>query len=221
MGAIAPQPGFNAALRELTNRHGALLIMDEVMTGFRVSRSGWYGLDPVEADLFTFGKVMSGGLPAAAFGGRAELMSFLAPAGPVYQAGTLSGNPVAVAAGLATLRCADEQVYQRLDANAGTIGQLASAALTEAGVAHQLQYAGNLFSIFFADNPVTNFAEAQAAETFRYGPFFHAMLDAGVYLPPSAFEAWFVSAAHDDAALSSIADALPAAARAAAAASPL
>jgi glutamate-1-semialdehyde 2,1-aminomutase len=221
MGAIAPQPGFNAALRELTARHGALLIMDEVMTGFRVSRSGWYGLDPVDADLFTFGKVMSGGLPAAAFGGRAELMSFLAPAGPVYQAGTLSGNPVAVAAGLATLRCADDQVYRRLDDTARTVGQLASAALTEAGVAHQLQYAGNLFSVFFADRPVTNFAEAQAADTFRYAPFFHAMLDAGVYLPPSAFEAWFVSAAHDEAALSVIAQALPAAARAAAAANPL
>jgi glutamate-1-semialdehyde 2,1-aminomutase len=221
MGAIAPRPGFNAALRELTTRHGALLIMDEVMTGFRVSRSGWYGLDPVDADLFTFGKVMSGGLPAAAFGGRAELMSFLAPAGPVYQAGTLSGNPVAVAAGLATLRCADEQVYRQLDAIAGTIGQLASAALTEAGVAHQLQYAGNLFSIFFSDRPVTNFADAHAAETFRYGPFFHAMLGAGVYLPPSAFEAWFVTAAHDDSALSVIAEALPAAARAAAAARPL
>jgi glutamate-1-semialdehyde 2,1-aminomutase len=218
MGAIPPRPGFNAALRELTSRHGALLIMDEVMTGFRVSRAGWYGLDPVAADLFTFGKVMSGGLPAAAFGGRREIMSFLAPAGPVYQAGTLSGNPVAVAAGLATLRLAEPAVYQQLDGTARVIGRLASDALTQAGVTHQLQYAGNLFSIFFADRPVTNFAEAQAAETFRYGPFFHAMLAAGVYLPPSAFEAWFVTAAHDDTALSIIADALPAAARAAAAA---
>ncbi|HEX4728124.1 MAG TPA: aminotransferase class III-fold pyridoxal phosphate-dependent enzyme, partial [Jatrophihabitans sp.] len=217
MGAIPPHPGFNAALRELTSRHGALLIMDEVMTGFRVSRAGWYGLDPVDADLFTFGKVMSGGLPAAAFGGRREIMSFLAPAGPVYQAGTLSGNPVAVAAGLATLRLAEPAVYQQLDTTARTLGQLASDALTQAGVSHQLQYAGNLFSIFFADRPVTNFAEAQAAETFRYGPFFHAMLAAGVYLPPSAFEAWFVTAAHDDTALSIIADALPAAATAAAA----
>jgi len=216
MGAIPPHPGFNAALRELTGRHGALLIMDEVMTGFRVSRAGWYGLDPVAADLFTFGKVMSGGLPAAAFGGRREIMSFLAPAGPVYQAGTLSGNPVAVAAGLATLRLAEPAVYQQLDSTARVIGRLASDALTQVGVAHQLQYAGNLFSIFFADRPVTNFAEAQAAETFRYGPFFHAMLAAGVYLPPSAFEAWFVTAAHDDTALSVIADALPAAARAAA-----
>jgi glutamate-1-semialdehyde 2,1-aminomutase len=220
MGAIPPVPGFNAGLREVTARHGALLIMDEVMTGFRVSASGWYGLDPVAADLFTFGKVMSGGLPAAAFGGRADVMSKLAPAGPVYQAGTLSGNPVAVAAGLATLRAADASVYATLDANAAAIGKVAGAALDAAGVAHQVQYAGNLLSVFFAEQPVSNFAAAQAAETFRYTPFFHAMLDAGVYLPPSAFEAWFVNTAMDDAALGRIADALPAAARAAAAATP-
>ena len=216
MGAVAPLPGFNAGLREITARHGALLVMDEVMTGFRVSRSGWYGIDPVDADLFTFGKVMSGGLPAAAFGGRAEVMAALAPAGPVYQAGTLSGNPVAVAAGLATLRTADDDVYRALNENATTVGKLLTAALTDAGVAHTVQYAGNLFSVFFAAQPVVDFAGAQAAQTFRYKPFFHAMLDAGVYLPPSAFEAWFVNAAMDDAAIGRIADALPAAARAAA-----
>src|SRR6478752_5015298 len=216
MGAIAPLPGFNAGLREITARHDALLIMDEVMTGFRVSAAGWYGLDAVEADLFTFGKVMSGGLPAAAFGGRADVMSKLAPAGPVYQAGTLSGNPVAVAAGLATLRHADAAVYAALDANSRTVGALASKALDEAGVAHQVQYAGNLVSVFFAEDPVTDFAGAQESEMFRYKPFFHAMLDAGVYLPPSGFEAWFVNAAMDDAALSRIAEALPAAAEAAA-----
>jgi glutamate-1-semialdehyde 2,1-aminomutase len=220
MGAIAPVPGFNAGLREITQRHGALLIMDEVMTGFRVSPSGWYGLDPVAADLFTFGKVMSGGLPAAAFGGRADVMSRLAPAGPVYQAGTLSGNPVAVAAGLATLRAAQDDVYAALDSNARTIGELAGTALDEAGVAHQVQYAGNLVSVFFAEKPVTDFAGAQAAETFRYAPFFHSMLDAGVYLPPSGFEAWFVNAAMDDAAIGRIAEALPAAAQAAATARP-
>jgi glutamate-1-semialdehyde 2,1-aminomutase len=213
---VAPLPGFNRALREIAARHGALLILDEVMTGFRVSKAGWYGLDPVDADLFTFGKVMSGGLPAAAFGGRAEIMSYLAPAGPVYQAGTLSGNPVAVAAGLATLRHATDEVYARLDANAATIGKLASEALAAEGVEHRVQYAGNLFSIFFADRPVTDFAQAQAAQTYRYPPFFHAMLDAGVYLPPSAFEAWFVTAAHDDEAIGRIAEALPAAAKAAA-----
>ncbi|MGN6608825.1 MAG: glutamate-1-semialdehyde 2,1-aminomutase [Jatrophihabitans sp.] len=220
MGAVPPHEGFNAGLREITREHGALLIMDEVMTGFRVTRAGWYGLDPVDADLFTYGKVMSGGLPAAAFGGRADVMARLAPAGPVYQAGTLSGNPVAVAAGLATLRTADAETYAALDRHAETIGKLASDALTEAGVAHRLQYAGSMFSIFFTADPVTDFAGAQAAETFRYRPFFHAMLDAGVYLPPSAFEAWFVNAALDDEAIGRIADALPVAARAAAAAEP-
>jgi glutamate-1-semialdehyde 2,1-aminomutase len=216
MGAVPPVPGFNAGLRSITAEHGALLIMDEVMTGFRVSAAGWYGLDPVDADLFTFGKVMSGGLPAAAFGGRAELMSRLSPTGPVYQAGTLSGNPVAVAAGLASLRAADASVYAALDRNALTVARLAGEALTEAGVAHQVQSAGNLFSVFFAAAPVIDFAGAQAAETFRYRPFFHAMLDAGVYLPPSAYEAWFVNAAMDDAAFDRIATALPVAARAAA-----
>ena len=219
MGAISPVDGFNAGLREITRRHGALLIMDEVMTGFRVSAAGWYGLQPVDADLFTFGKVMSGGLPAAAFGGRADVMAYLAPAGPVYQAGTLSGNPVAVASGLATLRNATPDVYARLDELSRTIGALASQALTAEGVAHQLQYAGNFFSIFFSDEPVVDFAGAQAAETWRYAPFFHAMLDAGVYLPPSAFEAWFVNAAIDADALAVIERALPAAARAAATAS--
>jgi glutamate-1-semialdehyde 2,1-aminomutase len=216
MGAVAPLPGFNAGLREITFRYGALLIMDEVMTGFRVSPAGWYGLDPVDADLFTFGKVMSGGLPAAAFGGRTDVMARLAPAGPVYQAGTLSGNPVAVAAGLATLRAADEHSYERLDANARTLGELAGAALTAAGVPHQVQYAGNLLCVFFAEEPVRNFADAQAAATYRYRPFFHAMLDAGVYLPPSAFEAWFVNAAMDDEAFETVEAALPQAAKAAA-----
>ena len=216
MGAVPPDAGFNAGLREITARHGALLVMDEVMTGFRVSGAGWFGLDPVQADLFTFGKVMSGGLPAAAFGGRADVMSRLAPAGPVYQAGTLSGNPVAVAAGLTTLRLATPDVYARLDERAATIGALASSALSAAGVEHRLQYAGNMFSIFFTDGPVRDFAGAQAAATHRYAPFFHAMLDAGVYLPPSAFEAWFVNTAIDDDALAVIEAALPAAARAAA-----
>jgi glutamate-1-semialdehyde 2,1-aminomutase len=220
MGAVAPLPGFNAGLREITRQYGALLIMDEVMTGFRVSAAGWYGLDPVDADLFTFGKVMSGGLPAAAFGGRADVMAYLSPVGPVYQAGTLSGNPVAVAAGLTTLRHADAAVYAALDSHAATIGTMASDALSAAGVEHQLQYAGNFFSIFFAGERVVDFAGAQAAATWRYKPFFHAMLDAGVYLPPSAFEAWFVNAAIDADALAVIEAALPAAARAAAAATP-
>jgi glutamate-1-semialdehyde 2,1-aminomutase len=216
MGAVPPLPGYNAALRRITAAHGALLILDEVMTGFRVSRAGWYGIDPVDADLFTFGKVMSGGLPAAAFGGRAEVMDRLAPLGPVYQAGTLSGNPVAMAAGLATLRAADDTVYAKLDANADRLSGLLSGALTDAGVAHQVSRAANMFSVFFSDEPVTDFASAKAADTWRFAPFFHSLLAAGVYPPCSAFEAWFVSAALDDDAFDRIAAALPAAARAAA-----
>ncbi|MBD0020657.1 glutamate-1-semialdehyde 2,1-aminomutase [Gordonia pseudamarae] len=220
MGAVAPVDGFNAGLRELTLRHGALLIVDEVMTGFRVSPAGWYGLEGVAGDLYTFGKVMSGGLPAAAFGGRREIMGHLAPSGPVYQAGTLSGNPVAVAAGLATLRNADAAVYEALDANADRLASLLTESLSAAGVAHRVQKAGNLLSVFFtsAAGPVTDYETVKATETFRFAPFFHALLDGGVYAPPSAFEAWFVSAALDDDAFTTIATALPAAAAAAAAA---
>ncbi|MGK8511702.1 glutamate-1-semialdehyde 2,1-aminomutase [Nocardia asiatica] len=220
MGAVAPLPGFNAGLRALTAEHGALLVMDEVMTGFRVSSAGWFGREGVAGDLYTFGKVMSGGLPAAAFGGRAEIMNHLAPLGPVYQAGTLSGNPVAVAAGLATLRAADDAVYATLDRNAQRLGDLFSSALDAAGVGHQVQFAGNMVSVFFAERPVTDYAAAKASETWRYPAFFHALLDGGVYAPPSAFEAWFVSAALDEDAFDRIAAALPAAAHAAAAATP-
>ncbi|MFT4042796.1 MAG: glutamate-1-semialdehyde 2,1-aminomutase [Gordonia sp. (in: high G+C Gram-positive bacteria)] len=222
MGAIAPVAGFNAGLRELTRRYGALLIIDEVMTGFRVSPAGWYGLEGVGADLYTFGKVCSGGLPAAAFGGRTDVMERLAPSGPVYQAGTLSGNPVAVAAGLATLRHADARVYAALDDNAQRLAGLFTDALSAAGVGHRVQLAGNLLSVFFTSTPevpIIDYAGVKATETWRFAPFFHALLDRGVYAPPSAFEAWFVSAALDEDAFSVIADALPAAARAAAEAS--
>jgi glutamate-1-semialdehyde 2,1-aminomutase len=224
MGVVPPAPGFNAALAELCRDHGALLIFDEVMTGFRVSPAGWFGLEAEQEgwapDLLTFGKVMGGGLPAAAFGGRADVMGMLAPHGPVYQAGTLSGNPVAVAAGLTTLQLCTDEVYAHLNETAALVGQLASDALSAQGVAHQLQTGGNLFSIFFAADPVTNFEQAKAQETFRYPPFFHAMLEAGVSLPPSVYESWFVSAAHDERAIERIALALPDAARAASAATP-
>ena len=219
MGVVPPEPGFNALLTSLCRSAGAVLIMDEVLTGFRVSPSGWYGVDGVAGDLITFGKVMGGGLPAAAFGGRAEIMSRLAPAGPVYQAGTLSGNPLAVAAGLATLRACTPDVYTRVAAAAEAVATLASAALTAAGVPFWLSQAGSLFSVFLGrTEPVRSFADAKAQSPAAYAAFFHAMLDRGVYLPPSPYEAWFLSAAHDEAALSRIADALPAAAQAAAAA---
>lgn len=220
MGAVAPRPGFNAGLRDVCREHGALLVMDEVMTGFRVSPAGWFGIDGVAGDLYTFGKVMSGGLPAAAFGGSASLMSHLAPAGPVYQAGTLSGNPVAVAAGLATLRAADGSVYAALDANAARLGAMLGDALAAEGVPHRVQFAGNLVSVFFSEVDVHDYDGARAAATWRFPAFFHALLERGVYPPPSAFEAWFVSAVLDDQTWSVIEAALPHAARAAASATP-
>jgi glutamate-1-semialdehyde 2,1-aminomutase len=215
MGVIAPRDGFNRRLAELAHQHGGLLIVDEVMTGFRVSAAGWQGLDPVDADLWTFGKVMGGGLPAAAFGGRREIMERLAPAGPVYQAGTLSGNPLACAAGIMSLRLATAEVYAKLDATAVTVSTLASQALDRAGVAHRISAAGNMFSVFFTDRDVVNYADAQTQDLEAFRAFFNTMLNQGVYLPPSAYEAWFVSTAIDDEALERIAAALPRAAAAA------
>jgi glutamate-1-semialdehyde 2,1-aminomutase len=188
------------------------------MTGFRVSRGGWAAIDEADADLYTFGKVMGGGLPAAAFGGRSAIMEHLAPAGPVYQAGTLSGNPLACAAGLTTLRLATPDLYDQLDRTAGTVSSLAEQALTKAGVAHRLSRAGNMFSIFFTDRDVRNYDDAKTQDTDAFRVFFHAMLAAGVYLPPSAYESWFVSTAIDDDALAHIETALTGAAQAAAAA---
>jgi len=228
MGVVPPQPGFNRALVDLAHANGSLVISDEVLTGFRVSEAGWWGVErgtegEYTPDLLTFGKVIGGGMPVAALGGRAEIMQQLAPVGPVYQAGTLSGNPVAVAAGVATLRAADAAVYAHLDETAATVSSAVSDALAAEGVPHAVQRAGNLFSfVFGADvaSGVSDYAGVQRQEGWRYAPFFHAMLDAGVSLPPSVYEAWFVTAAHDDAAIGRIVDALPAAARAAASARP-
>ncbi|WP_328386046.1 glutamate-1-semialdehyde 2,1-aminomutase [Streptomyces sp. NBC_00400] len=218
MGVVPPLPGFNQGLKDLCAGNGALYISDEVMTGFRVSKAGWYGIDGVRPDLMTFGKVMGGGFPAAAFGGRADVMAHLAPAGPVYQAGTLSGNPIATAAGVAQLRLLDDAAYEKLDAVSAEVRGLVTAALATEGVAHRLQVAGNMFTVFFTDAEVTDYDAAKAQESFRFTAFFHSMLAQGVYLPPSSFESWFVSTAHDTAAVERIAAALPAAARAAAAA---
>ncbi|WP_265443412.1 glutamate-1-semialdehyde 2,1-aminomutase [Flexivirga meconopsidis] len=221
MGVVPPAEGFTSALRKITKEHGALLITDEVMTGFRCSAAGWYGLegepDGGAPDLFTFGKVMGGGFPAAAFGGRADLMARLAPDGPVYQAGTLAGNPIATAAGLATLQQCTPEVYDRLDVVAHTIADAASVALAQAGVPHTVQWGGSMFSVFFTGDEVRDYDGAKAQDTAAYGRFFHSMLDQGVHLPPSSFEAWFVSAAHDDDAIGHVLQALPAAATAAAA----
>ncbi|MBP2413612.1 glutamate-1-semialdehyde 2,1-aminomutase [Arthrobacter stackebrandtii] len=224
MGVVTPGEGFNAGLSRITSAHGALLILDEVLTGFRVGAAGYWGLTGASEgwtpDLFTLGKVIGGGLPTAALGGRAQVMDYLAPLGPVYQAGTLSGNPVAMAAGVATLTAATASVYAAVDARSLELSAALSGALSAEGVDHSIQRAGNLFSVAFGTSArgVHNYADAQGQEVFRYAPFFHSMLDSGVYLPPSVFEAWFLSAAHDDAAMNRIFEALPAAAKAAAAA---
>lgn len=225
MGVVPPEPGFNEFLARTCREHGALFVSDEVMTGFRATRQGQWGLDgAVEGwrpDLVTFGKVMGGGFPAAAFGGRADVMHHLAPEGPVYQAGTLSGNPVATTAGLATLRLATDEVYDHLFRTGDVIKAAVTEALDGAGVPHAVQSTGTMFSVFLGEFPaqgqaVRDFDDAQRTDVAAYAAFFHAMLEAGVHLPPSAYEAWFLSAAHDDRAVQTVLDALPGAARAAA-----
>lgn len=223
MGVVPPASGFNAALADLAHSHGALLILDEVLTGFRVHPAGFWGLqqeagEEYTPDLFTFGKVVGGGMPLAALGGRADVMDMLAPVGPVYQAGTLSGNPLSVAAGIATLERATPEVYERVDAAAALLASTLDSALTAEGVTHVVPRAGSLFGVAFAGAVPRTYADAQAQESWRYPAFFHAMLDAGVALPPSVFEAWFLTVAHDERALARVVAALPAAARAAAAA---
>jgi len=206
MGVVAPLPGFNSHLRQLTAAHGALLILDEVLTGFRVSPAGWWGLEgrveDWQPDLYTFGKVVGGGLPLAAVAGSSAIMEVLAPSGPVYQAGTLSGNPLAVAAGLTTLGLADQMAYSGIDAFADQLSSVLTDRLTAAGVPHRLQRAGSLLSIFWGDSPaaapVLNYADAQLQDTKLFARFFHRMLAQGVLLPPSAFETWFISAAHTE-----------------------
>lgn len=225
MGVVTPHEGFNKTIRELTTANGALMIFDEVLTGFRVSSAGYWGFaspndDGWVPDLFAFGKVIGGGMPIAALAGKREIMEYLAPTGPVYQAGTLSGNPISMAAGIATLTAADAAAYQHIDERSAQLQKALTEAFNDAGVDHSIQTAGNLFSVAFGTsaNGVHNYDDIKASETFRYNAFFHSMMESGVYLPPSAFEAWFLSAAHDDAAMDRIISALPAAAQAAASA---
>jgi glutamate-1-semialdehyde 2,1-aminomutase len=199
MNLIAPAPGFLAGLRDLCHRHGAVLIFDEVMTGFRVHLQGAQGLYGVEPDLTTLGKVIGGGMPVGAFGGRRDIMEMIAPIGPVYQAGTLSGNPVAVAAGLATLAAVQAPgFYESLGARTRQLCDGLAEAAENAGVEFSAQSIGGMFGIYFARTPPDSFAAVMKCDKERFNRFFHAMLDAGVYLAPSAFEAGFLSAAHSE-----------------------
>jgi glutamate-1-semialdehyde 2,1-aminomutase len=199
MGVVPPEPGFLPTLRELCDRHGALLVFDEVITGFRLGLAGAQGLHGVRPDLTCFGKILGGGLPVGAYGGRRDLMERIAPSGPVYQAGTLAGNPLAMAAGLATLAVLEEQpsVYARLD-EAGRVVEEALRGAGADGVRACVQRAGSLLTLFFAPGPIRDFDAALACDRDAHARFFHAMLRRGVHLPPAQFEAWFLSAAHGE-----------------------
>lgn len=245
MGVVVPG-GFNQVIRQVTKEYGALMIFDEVLTGFRIGPAGMWGYEvgapttrnaddvmvttlPDEVtssehyyapDIFTFGKVVGGGMPLAALGARAELMDLLAPLGPVYQAGTLSGNPLATVAGLATLKAATAPIYQRIDTVSAVIQESLQSNLEEAGVPFCINHVGNLFSVFFGAGPartgVHNYEEAQSQNPEVFKAFFHSMLEQGINLPPSGYEAWFLSSAHTDSAVERILDAIPKAAEAAA-----
>jgi len=200
MGVVPPAPGFLDGLRRLCDASGALLVFDEVVTGFRVGLGGYQGLCGVRPDLTCLGKVVGGGLPVGAYGGRAEVMALVAPLGPVYQAGTLAGNPLTMAAGLATLRVlAAEGTFEALDDATLRLAAGVAEAAVKGGVAVRINRVGSMLTVFFSDAPVTDYASARRADTGRYARFFHALLDAGVYFPPSQFEAAFVSTAHTDA----------------------
>jgi glutamate-1-semialdehyde 2,1-aminomutase len=200
MGCVPPRPGYLELLRDLTKRSGAVLIFDEVMTGFRVAPGGAQQRYGIQADVTTLGKIIGGGLPVGAYGGRAEIMNSIAPAGPIYQAGTLSGNPLAVAAGLATLRRLErENPYNRLESSGSKLEQGLIQAAAGAGVPARVNRSGSMFTLFFTGRDVTDFESAKSCDSGRFNRFFHRMLSQGVYLPPSQFEAAFISAAHTDA----------------------
>jgi len=202
VGFIKPDAGYLPFLRQITARHGALLIFDEVMTGFRLARGGVQELEKITPDLTTLGKIIGGGLPVGAFGGRADIMDYLAPLGPVYQAGTLSGNPLAMAAGIASLRLIEElNPYLKLDALGRQVVTAAAAAAKAKGIPLQAPQCGSMFSLFFTPTPVRDMPTALSSDAKLFGRFFRACLDHGVYLPPSAYESWFLSTAHEGAAI--------------------
>jgi glutamate-1-semialdehyde 2,1-aminomutase len=204
MGVVPPRPGYLERARELTEKHGALLVFDEVITGFRVARGGAQELYGVSADLTILGKILGGGLPVGGYGGRRDLMAQVAPSGGVYQAGTLSGNPLAMAAGIAMLREIDRRSpYAALERKGALLESEVRKAIREAGAGDDVNYqrVGSLSTLFFTGGPVTDFTSARRSDAARYGAFFHVMRERGVFLPPAQFEAWFVSTAHSDADL--------------------
>jgi glutamate-1-semialdehyde 2,1-aminomutase len=198
MGLVPPEEGFLAFLREAASAAGALLVFDEVISGFRVARGGAQERERVTPDLVILGKVIGGGLPAAAFAGRRDLMERVAPAGDVYQAGTLSGNPLATAAGLATLRLLDASAYERLDGLSRSLAEGLEAAAREVGVPARAAWTTGLVTLFFSERPVRSYADARACDLDAHAAFCRGMLERGVYLPPSQFEAWFPSLAHTE-----------------------
>jgi glutamate-1-semialdehyde 2,1-aminomutase len=208
MGLVPPRPGFLEGVADLARSHGALLLFDEVITGFRLAFGGYQGLCGITPDLTTLGKTIGGGMPIGAVGGRADLMEQLAPLGPVYQAGTLSGNPVSVAAGLATLQCLrDQDPYPELARNTEALVRHIETSAAEAGIALRVPHRGSLFSLFFTDREVTDFDEVVATDKDRFSPLFHGLLQRGVYLAPSPFEAGFLSTAHNQDVLEATAEA--------------
>lgn len=215
VGFIMPDAGYLQYLRELCTKHGTVLIFDEVMTGFRIAKGGVQERENIVPDLTCLGKIIGGGLPVGAFGGRADIMDMLAPLGPVYQAGTLSGNPLAMAAGIAGLRLLEElNPYDRLDALGRQLRDAAVAACKAKGIAAQVPQCGSMFSIFFTDTPVRDYATALKGDAKLFGRFFHACLERGVYLAPSAYEAGFLSTAHDGAAIAKACEVIDASIRA-------
>ncbi len=206
MGLVTPKEGYLAGVRKLCDQYGALLIFDEVMTGFRLSPSGYQGICNVSPDITTFGKIIGGGLPVGAYGGRSEIMNMIAPSGPVYQAGTLSGNPLATTAGLAMLNHITDNldVYDRLAAKGNRLKQGIRSQLDSLGLSYTINQIGSMFTLFFTEQAVNNFSDAKTSDTALYGKYFHGMLERGIYLPPSQYESWFISDAIQEEELAKI-----------------
>ena len=200
MGLVIPKEGYLEGVQKLCKQYGALLIFDEVMTGFRLSAAGYQGLAGIQPDLTTLGKIIGGGLPVGAYGGKSEIMDMIAPAGPVYQAGTLSGNPLATTAGLAMLNLITDNpgVYAALEQRGSALKQELSADLASLGLNYTINQIGSMFTLFFTDKAVNNFSDAKTSDTALFGKYFKGMLDKGIYLPPSQYESWFLSAALGD-----------------------